>query len=237
MTQENSRVAEALEALRQGKFICVFDAEGREEETDLIIASQFVTPDSIKTLRTDGGGLVFMMVDNATREHLGLPFLSDVFYKEGNRYPVLKELIPNDIPYDVKSSFSITINHRNTFTGITDKDRALTVSEFAKIVEDIKGEPPIRAQRLFGQRFRAPGHIPLCVSSEKPLSNRFGHTELGIALVTMAGLVPTAAGCEMMTDLNALSKDEARKYAESKGLVFLEGKEVVEAWKKWQKSA
>jgi len=49
-----------------------------------------------------------------------------------DRYPVLKELIANDIPYDSKSSFSLYINHRDTFTGITDIDRSLTMKKFCK---------------------------------------------------------------------------------------------------------
>jgi 3,4-dihydroxy 2-butanone 4-phosphate synthase len=205
-------VDDAMRSLKDGQFVLVYDADGREEETDFIIAARSVTPDSISVMRRDGGGLIFLIVNHATKEKLGLPYLADLFYKEGGRWPVLKELIPNDIPYDTKSSFSITINHRKTFTGITDKDRAFTISEFAKL---------------------APGHVPLCNSSEKPLKNRFGHTELGVALMTMAGIIPIAAGCEMMDSVNALPKEDAIKYSEEHNLIFLEGKEIREAWKSW----
>ncbi len=228
-----TKVEDALNALKKGSFVLVYDADGREEETDFIIAGQSVKSDSIRTMRKDGGGLIFLIVNHATKEKLGLPYLADLFYKEGGRWPVLKELIPNDIPYDTKSSFSITINHRKTFTGITDKDRALTISEFAKLAEEIKELTHIKAQRLFGERFRAPGHIPLCNSSEKPLKNRFGHTELGVALMFMANLTPIAAGCEMMDSVNALPMQDAIKYSEEHNLVFLEGKEIREAWKAW----
>ncbi|UCE74573.1 MAG: 3,4-dihydroxy-2-butanone-4-phosphate synthase [Methanomassiliicoccales archaeon] len=230
---EKDNISAALDALKNGRFVLVYDADGREGETDFIMASQFVSPESIRTMRRDGGGLIFLIVDNGTKQKLGLPYLADLFYKEGGRWPVLKELIPYDIPYDTKSSFSITINHRKTFTGITDKDRALTISEFAKLSKEISEFTPIKAQRLFGERFRSPGHVPLCNSSEKPLSNRFGHTELGVVLVTMANLTPIAAGCEMMDSINALPKKEAIKYSEEHNLVFLEGKEIVEAWKTW----
>ncbi len=229
----NNNIEKALEALRQGQFVLVYDADGREGETDFIIGAQFVTPESIHIMRRDGGGLIILIVNHDTKTKLGLPFLSDLFYKEGGRWPVLKELIPHDIPYDTKSSFSVTINHRKTFTGITDKDRALTISEFAKLAEEIVELTPVKAQRLFGNRFRAPGHIPLCNSSEQPLKNRYGHTELGCALMFMAGLTPIAAGCEMMDTMNALPKEEAIKYAEDHNLVFLEGKEIVEAWNTW----
>lgn len=229
----NTMIEKALDELKKGNFVLVYDAEGREEETDFIIGAQFVTPDSISTMRRDGGGLIFLIVNHATKERLGLPYLADLFYKEGGRWPVLKELIPFDIPYDTKSSFSITINHRKTFTGITDKDRALTISEFAKLAKEITELTPVKAQRLFGERFRAPGHIPLCNSSDKPLSNRFGHTELGVALMFMAGITPIAAGCEMMDSVNALPKKEAIRYSKEHNLVFLEGKEIREAWKVW----
>jgi len=233
MSKDN--IDAALDALKNGQFVLVYDADGREEETDFIIGAQFVTPDSVRRMRSDGGGLIILIVNHDTKQRLGLPYLADLFYKEGGRWPVLKELIPYDIPYDTKSSFSITINHRKTFTGITDKDRALTISEFAKLGEEIKELTQIEAQRLFGERFRSPGHVPLCNSSEKPLRNRFGHTELGVALVTMAGLTPIAAGCEMMDSVKALPKKEAIKYSEKHNLVFLDGKEIVEAWQTWSK--
>lgn len=233
MSKDN--IDAALNALKNGQFVLVYDADGREEETDFIIGAQFVTPDSVLRMRKDGGGLIILIVDHGTKQRLGLPYLADLFYKEGGRWPVLKELIPYDIPYDTKSSFSITINHRKTFTGITDKDRALTISEFAKLGEEIKELTQIEAQRLFGERFRSPGHVPLCNSSEKPLRNRFGHTELGVALVTMAGLIPIAAGCEMMASVKALPKKVAIKYSEEHNLVFLDGKEIVEAWQAWSK--
>ncbi|HID73817.1 MAG TPA: 3,4-dihydroxy-2-butanone-4-phosphate synthase, partial [Thermoplasmata archaeon] len=67
----------------------------------------------------------------------------------------------------------------------------------------------------------------------RPLETRFGHTELGVALTSMAGVTPVAVGCEMMTEGTALPKEDARSYAEEHGLVFLEGAEIVEAWSAW----
>ncbi len=229
-TTTGNTLQKALSALREGKFVLVYDADGREEETDFIMAAQYVTPENIREMRTKGGGLVFLIVDYLTRKKLDLPFLTDIFFQEGNRWPVLKELIPNDIPYDTKSSFSITINHRNTFTGITDDDRALTISEFAKLAGEIRDLSQIESQRLFGQKFRAPGHVFLCNSSQTPLEDRFGHTELGVALITMADLIPIAVGCEMMTEKRALPKEKAKEFANENNLIFLEGKDVIKAW-------
>ena len=230
-------VRKAAESLRNGKFVCIYDADGREEETDLVMAAQFTTWEDVRRMRLDGGGLIFLMVHSRISEKLGLPFLADLYYKEGGRWPVLKELIPNDIPYDAKSSFSITVNHRKTFTGITDRDRALTIAEFSKVGEEIM-EPSIseiKAQRILGSRFRAPGHIPICASSKQVLATRKGHTELSVALLRMAGLIPVAVGAEMMGNDagNALPKKQAKEYADKNGLIFLNGKDIIEAWKLW----
>jgi 3,4-dihydroxy 2-butanone 4-phosphate synthase len=230
-------IRDAVESLRNGKFVCIYDADGREEETDLVMAAQYCSWEDVRRLRLDGGGLIFLMVHARISDKLGLPFLADLYYKEGGRWPVLKELIPNDIPYDAKSSFSITVNHRKTFTGITDRDRALTISEFARISEEINGQEITteKAQRMLGARFRAPGHIPICASSHEVLASRKGHTELSVALMRMAGLTPVAVGAEMMgnSEGNALSKEDARAYAEENGFVSLDGEQIIEAWRSW----
>ncbi|MCJ7607916.1 MAG: 3,4-dihydroxy-2-butanone-4-phosphate synthase, partial [Thermoplasmata archaeon] len=143
-------------------------------------------------------------------------------------------LIPNDIPYDVKSAFGITINHRKTFTGITDNDRALTVKEFASLAKEAVANGDGWGVKEFGRNFRAPGHIHLLNASRRILENRFGHTELSTALAIMAGLVPSATVCEMMGDTgDALDRDGARRYAEENGLVFLEGASIISAWKEF----
>jgi len=230
MFSEN--IQKAIEALKAGKFVFIFDAEGREEETDFVMAASLCSPEQVRQMRRDGGGLIFLMVDHHSAERLGLPFLSDLLYKEASRYPVLKELIPNDIPYDTKSSFSITINHRKTFTGITDKDRSLTIRDFGLLCEQLgEFQHDVDAQRELGTRFRSPGHVPICKASQQPLKTRFGHTELSVALLTMAGMTPVAVGCEMMGDDElARPKEGTRAYAEKMGCVYLEGKEVIEAW-------
>jgi 3,4-dihydroxy 2-butanone 4-phosphate synthase len=143
---------------------------------------------------------------------------------------------PTDIPYDTKSAFSITINHRATFTGITDIDRALTISEFAKLAKKTKSMSNEEARIAFGKTFRAPGHVHLLNSSKDLLSKRFGHTELSTALLVMAGVTPSATVCEMMgDDGHALSKEKAKVYAERFDLCFLEGHQIIDSWRKWEK--
>ena len=222
--------------LRKGKFILIYDDDKREGETDLVIASEFVTPESIKTMRKDGGGLIFLMISKEVANKLKLPFLADMYYHINNKYPILKELVPNDIPYDSKSSFSLYINHRQTFTGITDIDRSLTMKKFAELIQKTEKLNDGKAIKRFGSKFRSPGHVPICVAAEKLLDERKGHTELVISIMKMANLIPAGSGCEIMGDNGkALSKDKAKEYADKKGLVFLEGKAIVEEWKKWSK--
>ncbi len=230
---ENSRVNQAIEALKAGKVILIYDADGREEETDLVIASTFVTSESVRTLRQDGGGLVCTTVDYKTRQKLGLPYLSEIFHDIGEKYNVLRELVPNDIPYDEISSFSVTINHRKTFTGITDNDRAMTITEFSKLIPTISEAENGFARKLFGEQFRAPGHVSLLTSSKELLKNRKGHTELATAMIIMAGLTPSATICEMMDNNGkARNKERAKKYAAEHGLIFVEGYEIIESWEK-----
>ncbi|HWR27498.1 MAG TPA: 3,4-dihydroxy-2-butanone-4-phosphate synthase [Candidatus Thermoplasmatota archaeon] len=214
----------------------MYDNESRESETDLVIASQFVTPESIKRMRKDGGGLIFLMISHQAAQTLQLPFLSDLFSEVSPDYPVLKALVPNDIPYDTKSSFSLYINHRKTFTGITDNDRSLTMKKFAELVKRTKDTDSNTAVKELGKEFRSPGHIPICIASKKLLNERKGHTELVISLLEMAGLIPVGSGCEIMGEHGkALPKEDAKKYAQKNNLVFLEGNDIIKAWKQWSK--
>jgi 3,4-dihydroxy 2-butanone 4-phosphate synthase len=230
------KINQAILELKKGKFILIFDNDSREAETDLVIASEFVTPKSIKTMRKDGGGLIFLMISKEIGDKLKLPFLADMYSTIENKYPVLKKLVPNDIPYDAKSSFSLYVNHRDTFTGITDNDRSLTMKKFAELAKKIDNLNDGSALNFLGREFRSPGHVPICIAAGKLLNERKGHTELVISILKMAGLTPTGSGCEMMGDNGkALSKDKVKNYAKDHDLVFLEGSEIVKAWNKWLK--
>jgi 3,4-dihydroxy 2-butanone 4-phosphate synthase len=230
-----AKLEKALDDLRTGKIVLVYDADDREGETDMVIASEKVTPDTIRTLRSDAGGLICTTLHADISNRIGLPFLADVFSSVSDKYPVMELLAPNDIPYDTKSAFSITINHRKTFTGITDTDRALTITEFTKLAGKAMDHTNGWASRELGKNFRAPGHVMLLNTSKELLSSRKGHTELSTAMLVMADLIPSATICEMMgDDGKALSKEKAKKYAREFNLVFLEGKEIIEAWRNWK---
>ncbi len=226
----------ALTALRAGRFVLVYDSDNRERETDFLIPAAAVKPEHIRTMRKDGGGLVFLAVDHRVHERLGLPYLQDLFAENTRTHPVLGHLVANDITYDARSAFSLWINHRKTFTGITDEDRALTARRFAEVAADVMKLQNGHALEVFGAEFRSPGHVPICSASAEPLKSRFGHSELSVALMRMAGVTPVALGCEMMgDDGKALSKQAASAYGKAHGLPFLEGATIVEAWRsrKW----
>lgn len=224
----------AMDAYRQGCFVIVYDADGREEECDLFLPAESCAPEHIRVMRKDGGGLIFLMVRPDIRDKLGLPFLQEVFPKMSRDHPVLKALISDDIPYDNRSSFSLSINNRRTFTGITDNDRALTVRSFGELAMKVPKMSEAEALSNFGESFRSPGHIPICIGSDHILENRFGHTELSCALSTMAGLSGVSVGCEIMgDDGNSMPKDRVMEYAGERGIPFLEGHQIIRAWKEW----
>jgi 3,4-dihydroxy 2-butanone 4-phosphate synthase len=223
----------ALAALRRGEPVLLYDSDGREGETDLVVASEHCTPETVRLLRTDGGGLLCTTVAPEHHRLLGLPFLADLLEEAAARHPVLAAMRANDLRYDPsRSSFGLTINSRRTFTGIPDADRALTIQELARFLAALDGEPAEQARAAFGSRFRAPGHVILLNGAEGGLAARQGHTELSLQLARMAGLVPSTTICEMLDPASgrALGKKEAQAYASSKGLVFLTGQDVLDAW-------
>lgn len=218
-------------ALRRGECVLVYDFDGREHEIDLVICSELVRPEHILRLRRDGGGLICTTVYAPLADKLGLMFLAELFAKVDGE--LFAKLAPTDIPYDTKSAFSLTINHRRTFTGITDEDRALTISKLAELLKR-QSDTGKNLLDEFGRDFRTPGHVQLLRTADGLLDVRTGHTELATALMLFAGLTPSATVCEMLSDSGgALSKRDAKRYAAKNRLVFLEGSEIVEEWRRW----
>jgi 3,4-dihydroxy 2-butanone 4-phosphate synthase len=217
-------IEEALRALAKGEFILLYDFDDRERETDLTIRADAVTPAHVRQMRKDAGGLICTAVHPEAAERLGLPFARDIL---GTSSLVERD---GDIPYDPKnhSSFSLWVNHRETFTGITDRDRSLTITAVAEQVKhSLNG-----GGHNFGAQFRTPGHMPLLRAAGRLLDERCGQTELSIALADLAGITPAVTVCEMLDDETglALSKEDAQAYARKHGLVFIEGQEVVDKW-------
>ncbi len=223
-----------LADVRDGKPVLVYDFDDREGETDITVASEFVTYETIRLMRKEAGGLICTTTPNKTAKEVGLPFMADVYYDDSGKFPILKAMAPTDIPYDkTKSSFGITINHRKTYTGITDRDRALTISRYAEVL--FQDKTPSEIAEQMGREFRSPGHVHLLNASEKLLTNRKGHTELCTALMFMAGVKPSATICEMMgDDGNAMSKKDVLSFAEKNGFLFVTGNEIIEKWENYK---
>ncbi|MCZ7404943.1 MAG: 3,4-dihydroxy-2-butanone-4-phosphate synthase, partial [Candidatus Methanoperedens sp.] len=122
-------------------------------------------------------------------------------------------------------SFSLWVNHRNTFTGITDNDRALTIKKIGETVHRV-----LNGERIdFGEEFRSPGHVALLRAASGLLNERRGQTELSIELALKAGINPSMVVCEMLDDKTgkALSKEDARKYSIKNNMPFIEGKNIL----------
>lgn len=216
----------AIEDLRAGKFVLLHDSEGRENEIDMLIAAEFVGPSEIATMREDAGGLICVALHPVIAKNFGLPYLTEIYSAASSKFDILAITKPNDLPYDERSAFSLAVNHRRTFTGITDVDRALTIRELGRIgAQAFNGS----AFDEFGKNFRSPGHVPLLRAADELLNERRGHTELSVALAELAGITPVVTMCEMLDAQtnHALSKEAAAEYAKEHGLVLLDGSDVV----------
>ena len=224
----------ASEAFAQGKPVMVFDSDFRECETDLLWPAAAATPAVMRRLRQDCGGLLFLAVGDDVGEQFGLPWLQDLHTHPAlvEENPVLGKLITDDLQYDTRSAFTLSLNHRETFTGITDHDRALTTRRFGELANEMKGKDAIEAMTALGKEFRTPGHIPLCREAPGGLKTRQGHTELAVAIARLAGLVPCTIGAEMLQPDGdrALSVEDARAYAAKHQIPMLTGEDIMKAF-------
>lgn len=204
---------EAVAAFRDDDPVLVYDDKSRENEVDMMFPAAAVTPDRVATLRNDAGGLLCVALGNEVANAFSLPFLQDEL-----DHPAAAA---HDLKYDDRSSFSLTVNHRDTRTGITDQDRAKTVAALGTAASD-----PEHAD--FGNTFRSPGHVHLLKAAPGLLHDRAGHTEMGIVLAKAANRVPAVALCEMLDDDTggALSWPEALTYARQNDIPLVRGEQV-----------
>ena len=219
-----STVKEAIAALIQGKFVLIHDDDNRENEIDIIIAAEYIKPFHVSTMRNDGGGLLCLAIDGCISKKLGLLYLHDILNCVSNDHPLFSTMTNGRSPYGDKPSFSISVNHRGTYTGITDYDRALTISKLALVCKNID----VGGVSEFIKNFRTPGHVPLLIAANGLLKERFGHTELAVYLAKIAGLTPAVAICEMLDShtFRSLSISEAYKYAKINDLPILEANQL-----------
>jgi len=212
--QRTDGVERTVAAFERGEPVLIHDAADREGETDLVYPAGSVTPEAVARMRNDAGGLICVALSDAVCRAFDLPFVQEVI-----DHPVGAD---HDLGYDERSSFSLTVNHRETYTGITDEDRSLTVTELARAAADPETVD-------FATEFRAPGHVHLLRAAPNLVADREGHTELGLVLAEAAGLPPSVVVCEMLDDRtgHALSPEDARAYAKRNGFEYVEGSDVV----------
>ena len=169
-------VEEAIQELRQGRMIILVDDEGRENEGDLTMAAEFVTPESINFMAKYGRGLICLSLDSGIADRLDLP------------------LMVRDNTSQFGTGFTVSIEaKRGVTTGISAADRAVTIR--TAIAEDTKPGDLAR-----------PGHVFPLRAREGGVLVRTGQTEGSVDLCRMAGLRPGGVICEVMNDDGTMSR-------------------------------
>lgn len=199
----------AVEHFRSGGPVLIHDAADREGETDLMYPATAVTPRAIARMRNEAGGLICVALPDEVADAFDLPFLHAALDHSA--------AAGHDVAYDERASFSISVNHRETRTGITDRDRARTIGALGEAAA-------APGETVFAETFRAPGHVHLLRAAPGLLAEREGHTELGLALARAASVPPAVALCEMLDDETgeALSPTDAQAYARRHEYPYLE---------------
>ncbi len=219
-TPSDASIEEAIAALRAGDPVCIHDFEDRESETDLIYHADAVDPAAVARLRNDAGGLICVALSDAVATTAELPYAATAI-----DHPAIDD---TTLAYGDRPSFSLSVNHRDTFTGITDTDRAHTIRELGRFAEAaVAGTADVNT---FADQFRSPGHVTLLRAAPGLLADRRGHTELGVALAMEADLSPAVVVCEMLADGDgARSKSAVRQYATDHDIPFLDGQSIITA--------
>ncbi|MFO7833556.1 MAG: 3,4-dihydroxy-2-butanone-4-phosphate synthase [Halohasta sp.] len=221
-TDSAAAVDAAIDAFADGQPVLIHDFADREGETDIVYPATTVDADAVTRLRNDAGGLICVALSDPVSEIFGLPFLQELV-----DHPAAAD---HELAYDDRSSFSLTVNHRETFTGITDDDRALTISELGAAAAAAEAGAGYD-EAAFAADFRTPGHVHLLRAAPDGLVDRTGHTELGIALAEAADQPPAVVVCEMLDDETGGARlpVDAEAYADRHGLVYVEGEALLSA--------
>ena len=217
---------DAISSLKRGDFILLHDEGKRENEVDMVVAAEFVTSPHIARMRQHAGGLVCVSINHSFAQTLGLHYMHDILSNSQKVDNESKKMIMGKAPYGDQPSFSISVNHVQTYTGITDRDRSLTIRGMASLYKNQKENK----KQEFISSFKTPGHVPVLIAKNGLLSKRLGHTEMSVYLMELSKLSPVAAICEMLDSESyaALSVEKAKTYAKENAIPFLEGKELLE---------
>ncbi len=230
----NDRLEEAAAELRAGRPILLFDDPGREGETDIVMLAEKVRSEDVREMRAIAGGLLCVTTPYEIALQLGLGYQHDLLKELSPSHAILGDLLPKSLPYDRRSSFGLWVNARGTFTGVTDADRALTISSIGRFVREAPGTSPAILRKRFCEGFHVPGHVPLLHAATGLLSERKGHTELSTAIAQMGNLTPSLALMEMLgDDGRALPREGAQREARDRGWAFVEGRQVLQTWSRW----
>ncbi len=163
-------VPELLEDIKAGKPVILVDDEDRENEGDLIIAADYITPQMVNFMAMEARGLICLSLTSEQIERLNLPLMTK---DETNRSPN-------------RTAFTVSIESAHgVSTGISAADRALTIK--------VAANPAAQPQDII-----VPGHVFPIRAQSGGVLKRAGHTEASVDLVRMAGLNPAAVICEIM---------------------------------------
>ncbi len=160
-------IDEALEQLLKGKMIIVVDDEDRENEGDFVALAEYVTPDTINAMATYGKGLICTPISTSIAQKLKLtPMVTNNTDNHG-------------------TAFTVSIDYKETETGISAFERALTIEKM------IGSDEPTD--------FRRPGHIFPLIAKDGGVLERRGHTEAAVELAKLAGVKEAGIICEIMS--------------------------------------
>lgn len=175
---------EIIDAIKAGEMVILTDDEKRENEGDLVIAAECITPEAVNFMATFGRGLICAPLTEDRAVELGLKPMS-----EENKDPF-------------RTAFTVSIDAReNTTTGISAQDRATTI----KLLTDGQSTK---------ESFNIPGHIFPLIAKNGGVLVRAGHTEAATDLAKLAGMKPVGVICEIMNEDGTMARlPELKKFA------------------------
>src|SRR5690349_5003138 len=199
-------VEEAIEDIRDGKFVVVVDAADRENEGDLTIAAQFATPEAINFMATHGRGLICLCLTEERCDALRLRPMSE----------------RNETPFG--TAFTVSIEAREGIsTGISAQDRSRTIQV---AIDPSKGSGDlVQPGHVFPLRARAGGVL-----------RRTGQTEAAVDLARLAGLNPAGVVCEVMNEDGTMARvRDLIPYCERHGLKLITVADLIEYRRRHEK--
>jgi 3,4-dihydroxy 2-butanone 4-phosphate synthase/GTP cyclohydrolase II len=199
-------IPDAIEAIRKGGMVIVVDDEDRENEGDLTIAANMITPDAINFMAKYGKGLICLPMEGERLDELQLPLM-----------------VPENTSR-FETAFTVSIDAiKGTTTGISAADRAITI----KTAIDPETKPEDLAR---------PGHIFPLRAKKGGVLNRAGQTEAAVDLARMAGLYPAGVICEIMKDDGTMARvPDLIPFAKSHQLKLITIKDLIKYRMKTEK--